>query len=123
MKKEFVNFICEIHGYLIRVKELHWHTSSNSEHLQCDDFHSELMELEDEFTECCMGLEGKKFEIGKLLPMLPNSTSFETVLSEFEKDVLKIKKTLSDIKYSGITNVLDDMVKLANKYKYRVTQK
>ena len=123
MKKEFVNFICEIHGYLIRVKEIHWNTDSNSEHLLCDDFHKELLDLEDEFAEVCMGLEGKKFDIGKLLPLVPNATKFTSVLSEFEQDILKIKKQTSDNKYGGINSILDDMLALVNKYKYRATQR
>jgi len=123
MKKEFVNFICELHGYLIRVKEIHWNTDSNSEHLQCDDFHGELLELEDEFAEGCMGLDGNKFEIGKLLPLVPNSKDFKQILKEFEQDVIKMKKQTSDEKYGGLNSVLDDMLQLANKYKYRATQK
>ena len=123
MKKEFVNFICELHGYLIRAKEIHWHTDSNSEHTLCDDFHDDLFKLEDEFAEVCMGLEGQKFEIGKLLPLVPNSKDFKQILVEFEQDVIKMKKSVSDAKYGGLNTVLDDMLKLANKYKYRSTQK
>ena len=123
MKKEFVNFICELHGYLIRVKEIHWNTDSDAIHTLCDDFHEELFKLEDEFAEVCMGMEGKKFEIGKLLPLVPNSKDFKQILVEFEQDVIKMKKNASDAKYGGIDSVLNDMLKLANKYKYRSTQK
>lgn len=123
MRKDFVNFICELHGYLIRVKEIHWNTDSNAEHTLCDDFHSELLSLEDEFAEGCMGLEGNKFEIGKLLPLVPNSRDFNQILKEFEQDVLKMKKQTSNDKYGGLNSILDDMLQLANKYKYRATQK
>ena len=123
MRKDFVNFICELHGYLIRVKEIHWNTDSNAEHTLCDDFHGELLSLEDEFAEGCMGLEGNKFEIGKLLPLVPNSRDFSQILKEFEQDVLKMKKQTNNDKYGGLNSILDDMLQLANKYKYRATQK
>ena len=123
MRKDFVNFICELHGYLIRVKEIHWNTDSNAEHTLCDDFHGELLSLEDKFAEGCMGLEGNKFEIGKLLPLVPNSRDFSQILKEFEQDVLKMKKQTNNDKYGGLNSILDDMLQLANKYKYRATQK
>ena len=34
MKKEYVDFICLLHGYMIRVKEIHWNTNSDAEHKQ-----------------------------------------------------------------------------------------
>ena len=37
MKKNIVDFICSLHGYQIRVKEIHWNTTINAEHLLCDE--------------------------------------------------------------------------------------
>ena len=34
MEKKFVDFICSMHGYLIRTKEIHWNTDNNAEHRQ-----------------------------------------------------------------------------------------
>lgn len=122
MKKEYVDFINSIHGYLIRTKEIHWNTKSNAEHLLCDDFHSELLELEDEFAECSMGMDGKHFQLGKLLPMVPNAESFMPMLLELEKDIVKMKKACSSDYCGGLSNILDEMLTLVNKYKYRSTQ-
>ena len=105
MKKEYVDFVCALHGYLIRLKEIHWNTNENSTHLLCDEIDDDIHECEDRFMECCMGMEGKHFEIGKLLPMLPNSKELIPMLKELEKDILDMKK------------------KCCNKYKYRATQK
>ena len=123
MKKEYIEFICSLHGYMIRIKEIHWNTTSNSEHLLCDEINDCISECEDEFTECCMGIEGKHFQIGKLLPMLPNSESLIPLLKELEKDVLSMKKKCNDTTESGLTNILDEMMQNVNKYKYRATQK
>ena len=122
MKKEYVEFICTLHGYLIRLKEIHWHTDNNSEHLLCDDILDNLSDCEDRFTECAMGLEGKHFKIGDLVPYLPNAESLMPMLLELENDIKTFRKTLKENEY-GLTNVLDDMLEACGKYKYRSTQK
>ncbi len=123
MKKEYIDFVCALHGYLIRVKEIHWNTNSNAEHLLCDEIEDDIHDCEDRFMECVMGMTGSKFPIGKLLPMLPNSTDLIGMLKEFEKDILDIKKKLTGPENGGLFNILDDMQECANKYKYRATQK
>lgn len=123
MKKEYVDFVCALHGYLIRLKEIHWNTNENSTHLLCDEIEDDIHECEDRFMECCMGMEGKHFEIGKLLPMLPNAKDLLGMLKEFEKDILDMKKKLDGPENGGLFNILDDMQECCNKYKYRATQK
>ena len=81
------------------------------------------MDCEDKFAECCMGIEGKHFQIGKLLPMIPNSENLLSVLKDLEKDILSMKKKCNDTTESGLTNILDEMMQCVNKYKYRATQK
>ena len=70
-----------------------------------------------------MGIEGKHFPIGKLLPMLPNAETLPAVLKELEKDVLDMKSKCNDTTESGLRNILDEMMQCVNKYKYRATQK
>ena len=123
MKKNIIDFICSLHGYLIRLKEIHWNTTNNAEHLLCDEVLDEISDCEDRFTECAMGIEGKHFTIGSLKPMLPNSESLIPMLKEMEKEVITMKKSLDDGKEAGLINVLDDLLESCNKYKYRATQK
>ena len=123
MKKNFVNFICSLHGYLIRLKEIHWNTDNNAEHLLCDEISDDLAECEDRFTECAMGLTGEHFKIGDLKPMLPHSTSLIPMLKELETDILDMEESLNESSYAGLVNVLDDMLENCGKYKYRATQK
>jgi len=121
MKKEYIDFICALHGYMIRVKEIHWNTTNNSEHLLCDEIEDSIHGCEDRFAECVMGMEGKHFRIGDLLPVLPNSESLLPMLRELEDDIKDIKKkTVND---DGLNNILDEMLETCNKYKYRSTQK
>ena len=123
MKKEYVDFACALHGYCIRVKEIHWATDINSQHLLCDEVEETIHDCEDRFMECAMGMEGKKFQIGKLLPMLPNAKNLSDMLDELVQDILEMKEKLNGKKDGGLFNVLDDLHELCNKYKYRATQK
>ena len=122
MKKDYVYFICLLHGYTIRVKEIHWNTENNSEHLLCDEILDKLFECEDRFTECTMGLYDSHFKIGSLKPYLPNSKDLKAMLNELEKDIIDFRKTLKESEY-GLYNILDDMLESCGKYKYRATQK
>ena len=92
MKKEYVNFICALHGYSIRVKEIHWNTSNNSEHLLCDELNDCIFSCEDAFAECCMGIEGKHFQIGKLeKSAFISSTLICWLLSIFYRIAIELK--------------------------------
>jgi hypothetical protein len=88
MDKKYVNFICSMHGYMIRVKEIHWNTDNNAEHLLCDEIESSIHDCEDRLAECMMGITGKKFKVGDLKPMLPNNTDLKKMLQEFEGETI-----------------------------------
>ena len=108
MEKKYIDFICSLHGYCIRVKEIHWNTDNNTTHLLCDDIEEEIHDLEDRFAECIMGESGKKFKIGDLKPLLPNSEALMPMLRELEKEVIDMKKSLDEYKDGGLINVCDD---------------
>ena len=122
MKKEYVEFICTLHGYLIRLKEIHWNTDNNAEHLLCDEISDDLSSCEDRFTECAMGLSDKHFKIGDLMPYLPNAEKLMPMLKELEADIMDFRKTLQDAE-TGLINIIDDMLESCGKYKYRATQR
>ena len=122
MKKEHIEFICTLHGYLIRLKEIHWNTENNAEHLLCDEISDELSSCEDRFTECAMGLSDTHFKVGDLVPYLPNSEELKPMLKELENEINDFRKTLKDDE-SGLTNIIDDMLESCGKYKYRATQR
>ena len=123
MKKEFVDFICSLHGYLIRLKEIHWNTENNAEHLLCDEISDCVSDCEDRFTECAMGMEGAHFKIGDLKPMLPHAESLIPMLKELEKEVIEMEDKLTAKTDNGLINILDELLENCNKFKYRATQK
>lgn len=121
--KEIIEFICSLHGYLIRLKEIHWSTDSNAEHLLCDEISGTLAGLEDEFAETAMGLYGKKIGINDLKPLLPNSESLDKMLDELIGETVQMKNGPTKATFDGLNSILDDIIAAAQKYKYRSTQK
>lgn len=123
MTKLYIDFICSLHGYLIRLKEIHWNTNSNSEHLLCDEISDCISDCEDRFTECAMGITNSHFKVGDLKPMLPHANNLIPMLKELEKEVIEIEDKLTDKTERGLVNILDDLLENCNKFKYRATQK
>lgn len=123
MDKKYIEFICSLHGYMIRVKEFHWSTDSNAEHLLCDDIEESIHDCEDRLAECMMGILGKKFKVGDLKPLLPNSNEIKKMLRELEIETIDFKKGLDEYKEGGLINICDDILECVNKYKYRITQR
>lgn len=123
MRKDLMDYICSLHGYLIRLKEIHWSTDSNAEHLLCDEVMDMVRGCEDELTESAMGLYGEKVKVGDLKPYLPNAEQLKPMLKELVGETVAIKKKLNKDIEAGLCNILDDIIASAQKYMYRTTQK
>lgn len=122
MKKEYLNFICSLDGYLIRLKELHWSATNNAQHILCDEIGDTIDSIEDRFAEYLMGETGKRIKIGNLKPMLPNSTSLLPLLSELSKETSEfLKHNLLSVSDGGGVDILNQLLEEINKYKYRAT--
>jgi hypothetical protein len=123
MRKELMDYICSLHGYLIRLKEIHWSTDSNSEHLLCDEIMDMVRDCEDEFTESAMGLYDEKVKVGDLKPYLPNAESLKPMLKELVDETIAMEKSLNKDTEAGLRSVLEEIICQANKFMYRTTQK
>ena len=118
-----MDYICSLHGYLIRLKEIHWSTDSNSEHLLCDEIMDMVRDCEDEFTESAMGLYDEKVKVGDLKPYLPNAESLKPMLKELVDETIAMEKSLNKDTEAGLRSVLEEIICQANKFMYRTTQK
>ena len=123
MRKEILDYICSLHGYLIRLKEIHWSTESNSEHTISDEVSGKIGSLEDEFAETAMGHYGERIKINDLKPLLPRAEGLKPMLDELMDETVQMKKELDSDSEAGLSSILDGIIATAEKYKYRSTQK
>lgn len=123
MQKDILDYVCDLHGYLIRLKEIHWSTDNNAEHLLCDEIMDDIRDTEDRFMESAMGLYSSKIKIGQLKPYLPNSTGLSQMLNELKTETVSMRKKLTKPEESGLVTILDDILSFIGKYLYRATQR
>ena len=121
--KDVIEYICSLHGYLIRLKEFHWGADTHSEHVLCDMAIDKITELEDEIAESSMGLYNKKIGVGDLKPLLPNSKEIGAMLKELQEETIDFKKKLTSDDESGLANLLDEVIASAQKFLYLSKQK
>ena len=109
----------KFHGIHTRLKELHFSAPSLSIHKLIDDFDEEFQEFDDAFMENAQALWGL-IKPGTLNPVLPESTTFQELLTEIKGLLVKVKREASDneIFWSGILNRVDDFMEIVNKYIY-----
>ena len=69
MEKKFVDFICSLHGYCIRTKEIHWNTENNATHLLCDEIMDSIDECEDRFGSPGGPVFARKFHQTQYSPL------------------------------------------------------
>ena len=123
MKKEILDYICSLHGYLIRLKEFHWSTDNDAEHKLCDEISSKIGSLEDEFAETAMGHYGEKIKVNELKPLLPRAEELKPMLKELREESVDLKKKyLLNTPEAGLSSVVDVIIATAEKYEYRSTQ-
>lgn len=123
LQKDILDYVCDLHGYLIRLKEIHWSTNNNAEHLLCDELMDDIRDSEDKFMESAMGLYDSKIKVGELKPYLPNATELKSMLNEMKIETVAIRSKLTKPEESGLVTVLDDILLFIGKYLYRATQK
>lgn len=122
--KEKINYILNsLEGVHSAMKMLHWSTTNKSEHLLTDEIDGSVLEYEDKIAEAAMGVLDDRFGIGDLKTLLPEHKDVKGILSELQKDVLDLENKLSDAKYNGIVNILDDLLTDINKWNYLRTLK
>ena len=122
MKNGYVDYICSLYGYLIRLQEFHWNTTSNSEHVLCDEIYDLVKDCMDRFAECAQGIDNTHFKVGDLKPMLPNAESLIPMMKELESETMSAKDEFNSKKEAGLQNVIDDILEACGKYRYRATQ-
>lgn len=101
MSKEIVNFINKLEGFKTAVKNLHWSSSSLSQHKLFDDVADALADFQDKVSEVYQSIAGR-FKLNELKPVEYEISSPQ----KFLEDVLSATKEY----YSHIRDLGDDYI-------------
>ena len=123
-KKDALNFLSAMEGYHSLLKTIHWSTTNKSEHELVDDIDESILDYEDRVAEATMGRLNTRFGVGDLKTLMPDAKTLDSMLKELETDVVKFKETIGDeTKYSGMHNILDELMEDICKWNYLRTLK
>lgn len=117
-EQHFIEFICKLEGFKIRLKELHWSAPSLSIHRLVDSVSTSLSELEDSVAEEFMSVYSL-IKPGTISPILPETTEFLESLIDLRSLVVEVKQsTGSSGIWGGIVSRFDDFISTLNKTIY-----
>jgi hypothetical protein len=119
IKNKTIDFLCMLEGYHSQLKMLHWSATHHALHILTDEIDEEVLKVEDEISECVMGILDTRFGIGDLKTMLPNSKTLDALLKEMKTDLIEFKNFVGDdAECAGLQNILDDYMQNINKWNY-----
>lgn len=123
-KECVLNYIQFLEGSMIRVREIHWETESDSIHNVANNLLYELSYIEDSVAEQLMGLCGFRIHVGEILPVMPESTSMESLLKEIKTQTLSVLLSVEDDEnFIGVVYELEKFSKTLDQTSYKVTLK
>lgn len=123
VKENILNFLSILEGNHQTLKMIHWSTTNKSEHLLSDEIDGDILKYQDRIAEAAMGCLNTRFGISSIKTLLPNAKTISDLINELDSDLNSLKDNLSDKKYSGINNILDDFSESISSWKYLVTLK
>ena len=115
-------FLCKLEGIHIVLKELHWASHKNHEHVLLDEIDGGVLGLLDEVAEVVMGKLGIRFCLGDLKASECDSSDAQGLLSHLGEVIISYKGKVGDgSDCAGLQSVLDDFLSSVDKWKYLST--
>ena len=122
LKNKTLAMLSNIEGYHQCLKGLHWSATHHALHILTDEMDEEVLKVEDEISECVMGILDTKFGVGELKTLLPEAKTLDGLLKEMKKDLIEYKNFVGDeAECAGLQNILDDYMQSINKWNYLKT--
>lgn len=114
-----IEFCNELYSSYAPFKNFHLRTLSSGKHTMCDQINDDLYKWADSLLEKAFGIEGR--------PDF-NPVKFTEVKSDDIYEILKVltakarvlRDSLVSPRYSGIVNILDDVVSGLNEWSYMI---
>lgn len=117
MESNVLDFINKLETYKIAMKNMHWDSSSMSEHKLWDDILSYVTEQQDEIAEVAQGVLGT-IKRNELKPEHYEISNSKKALNDIINDTKEFHKTISDNKFIGLRSVIESFLSELDKFTY-----
>lgn len=118
MKTEHINFINYIEGIKTCLKNTHWASENNSEHIRMDEFADIVSDFEDSISEEFQGIEGQ-IKDNEVKPIEYTFSNVKNLLQDINSKTMELYDSLENDKtYIGVKSEIESFVHNINKYAY-----
>ena len=117
MKKSILRYINKLQSYKTAIKNIHWSSSTMSEHKLFDDIDESVSNIQDEIAEMAQGIYGK-LKFNDLTPKKYKITTSKKMLQDMLNDTKLFLSTLRSKELVGIKSEVESFVGEINQYMY-----
>lgn len=114
-----LNFLKNLEGIRINLKELHWNTLATKTHNITSEFMSAIDKMEDEIAEDMQGFYKVRIQIGQLIPIEWHLNELNEIISTTLQQTIVLKASIIDVHgLDGVVSILDEFMHKMNTYGY-----
>jgi len=114
-----LNFLKNLEGIRINLKELHWNTLATKTHNITSKFMSAIDEMEDEIAEDMQGFYKVRIKIGQLTPIEWHLNELAEIISTTLQQTIILKASIVHVHgLDGVVSILDEFMHKMNTYGY-----
>lgn len=118
MKTEHIDFINYIEGIKTCLKNTHWSSVNNSEHVRMDEFADVVSDFEDSVSEEFQGIEGQ-IQDNEVKPIEYTFSDVNKLLQDIKSKTMELYDSFENDKtYIGVKSEIESFIHDINKYSY-----
>ena len=117
-KGSIIQFSNEMCGTSLKLKEIHLHTTNQSEHQLTDNCTWTINSTYDRLLEGMLGITDSKLEVNSTKPIIPESADVVELLKSLKKKADNLNEYICHSEFAQLENLLDEFIDSLNKYIY-----
>lgn len=113
-----IQFSNELCGTSLKLKEIHLHTTNQSEHELTDRCKWVINDFYDSLLEGMLGITDSKLEFNSIKPIIPETADVVELLKTLKRKADNLNQYICHSEFAQLENLLDEFINDLNKYIY-----
>lgn len=114
------NYLCDLEGYMIKSKELHWLEKNEHLHETLGDIKYTLNNHQDTMAESLFA-SYPSFQINEFMPNICVAGNINELIESIETSIFYMRDLLNESDDLGIKPLIENLIIDMNRYKYLST--